>query len=106
MLTLIRQNVKTKSNSAFEKGLFKFMYNAMYGKTMENVREHVACELVDNLTRIENCLNSPVHKHRRILNGELIRLEKTKAVAKLNKSNIVMAIIKNHWNKFYYGMQK
>ena len=104
-------NTKRKeSKSDFEKDLFKLMNNAVYGKTMENVREHVDFELVDNITRLEKCLNSPTYKHRHIINDELIGIEKTKAVVKLNKPIYIgMAILdlsKLHMYQFYYDVLK
>ena len=86
------------------------MNNAVYGKTMENVREHVDFELVDNITRLEKCLNSPTYKHRHIINDQLIGIEKTKSVVKLNKPIYIgMAILdlsKLHMYKFYYDVLK
>jgi hypothetical protein len=37
---------RTKAKSDFEKGIFKDMNNAFYGKTMENIRERVSINLV------------------------------------------------------------
>ena len=94
----------------FEKDLFKLMNNAVFGKTMENVRSHMDFELVDNITRLEKCLNSPTMKNRHPINDNLIGIEKIKSVVKLNKPIYVgMAILdlsKLHMYKFYYDVLK
>ena len=38
---------RKQTTSDFEKDMYKLMNNACYGKTMENVREHINFELVD-----------------------------------------------------------
>jgi hypothetical protein len=104
-------NQKRKEcNTDFEKDLFKLMNNAVYGKTMENVREHIDFELVDNIHRLEKCVNSPTYKYRHIINDKLIGIEKTKQVVKLNKPIYIgMAILdlsKLHMYQFYYDVLK
>ena len=66
---------RKESTNEFHKDLFKLMNNAVFGKTMEDVRSHADFELVDNIGRIEKCLNSPTFKHKHIINNELVGIE-------------------------------
>ena len=61
------------------------MNDAVYGKTVEDVRGHVDFELVGTPERMEKILNALTLKHRHILNENLVGVEKTKPVRKLNK---------------------
>ena len=76
---------RKEATNDFDKDLFKLMNNAVYGKTMEDVRGHVGFELVDTPERMEKLLNAPTLKHRHILNDNLVGVEKIKPVMKLNK---------------------
>ena len=86
------------------------MNNAVFGKTMEDVRSHMDFELVDNIKRLEKCLNNPTMKHRHFINDDLIGIEKIKSVVLLNKPIYVgMAILdlsKLHMYEFYYDVLK
>ena len=44
---------RKEANNDFEKDLFKLMNNAVYGKTMEDVRNHLDLEIVKDKTRFE-----------------------------------------------------
>jgi hypothetical protein len=101
---------RKEATGDFAKDLFKLMNNAVFGKTMEDVRSHVDFELVDDIKRLEKCLNNPTMKHRHFINDQLVGIEKIKAVVKLNKPIYVgMAILdlsKLHMYKFYYDVLK
>ena len=58
------------------------MNNAVSGKTMENVREHVDFELVSNVNRLEKCVYSPTFQHKHFINESLLGIEKIKQVVK------------------------
>ena len=101
---------RKKATSDFEKDMYKLMNNAVYGKTMENVREHIDFELVDTPERYQKCVNKPTFKHRHIINENLVGVEKVKATVKLNKPIYVgMSILdlsKLHMYSFYYDVLK
>ena len=75
---------RKQSKTDFEKDLFKLMNNAVYGKTMEDVRKHTEFELVSTPERFQKCVNSPTYKARHIINENLVGVEKEKAVVELN----------------------
>ena len=101
---------RKQATSDFEKDKYKLMNNAVYGKTMENVREHINFELVDTQERYAKCVNNPTFKHRHIINENLVGVEKLKEKVKLNKPIYVgMSILdlsKLHMYSFYYDVLK
>jgi uncharacterized C2H2 Zn-finger protein len=65
--TLRRQNSKT----AFEKDFFKLMNNAVYGKTMENVRHRICLKIVNDVNKLRKLVRNPFFKDRVIYNENL-----------------------------------
>ena len=55
--------------------------NAVYGKTMEDVRKHTEFDLVSAPERFQKCVNSPTYKARHVINENFVGVEKEKAVA-------------------------
>ena len=94
--------------SDFEKDMFKLMNNAVYGKTMENARNHIDFELVSTQYRIEKCVSNPNYKGCQIIHEELAGVEKTKTVLKLNKpiflGMTILDLSKIHMYGFYYDV--
>lgn len=101
---------RKEAKSDFETDLFKLMNNSVYGKTMEDKRNHMDFELVDNEVRYEKCVNNPTFKNRFIINENLVGVEKTKAVLKLDKpiflGMTILDISKLHMYQFYYDVLK
>ena len=99
---------RKQSKTDFEKDLFKLMNNAVYGKTMEDVRKHTEFDLISTPERFQKCVNSPTYKARHIINENLVGVEKEKAVVELNKPIYmglsILDYSKVHMYSFYYDV--
>lgn len=69
----------------FEKDLFKLMNNAVFGKTMENVRSKVDIRLATSEEQIEKLLKQSSYKRATIFSENLVAVHMLKTQVKLNK---------------------
>ena len=101
---------RKQAKNDFEKDLFKLMNNSVYGKTMDNVRNHLDNELVNTPERFQKCVNKPTYRHRHIINENLVGVEKDFTTVKLDKPIYMgMSILdysKIHMYSFYYDVLK
>ena len=81
MNTELRKNAK----SDFEKDHYKLMNNAVYGKSMENVRKHKIIKLVNNNDKRKKLGSEPNYHTSKWFSESLLAMEMKKTSVKMNK---------------------
>ena len=83
----INFNTELRKNALndFEKDFFKLMNNAVFGKTMENVRKHRDIKLVKTDHRRNKLVSEPNYHTMKLINDNLAIIEMTKVKVKMNK---------------------
>ena len=70
----LNTKLRTEAKNEFEKDFFKLMNNAVFGKTMENIRNRVDVKLVNNKKRAEKLSAKPNFKHCNIFCEDLVAI--------------------------------
>ena len=83
----IDKNVKlrTQAKNNFEKDFFKLMNNAVFGKTMENIRNRVNVKLVNTGEQFKKLAAKPNYEGRKIFNENLVSVHMKKTSLTMNK---------------------
>ena len=81
MNTKLRKEAKNE----FEKYFFKLMNNAVFGKTMENVRKHRDIRFVTTDKRRNQLVSEPNYQTRKRFSEDLLAIEMKKIQVKMNK---------------------
>ena len=81
MNTELRKQIKND----FEKDFFKLMNNAVFGKTMENVRKHRDIKLVTTDKRRNKLVSEPNYDTTKWFSENLLTIEMKKTKVKMNK---------------------
>ena len=65
-------SLRTQAKNNFEKDFFKLMNNAVFGKTMENIRNRVNIKLVNTGEQFKKLTAKPNYESRKIFNENLV----------------------------------
>ena len=79
----MNNKLRTETKNEFEKYFFKLMNNAVFGKTMENVRKHRDIKLVTTERRINYLLSGPNYHTTKFFTKNLLAIE-------IKKTQVVM----------------
>ena len=81
----VTTELRKKSNNDFEKDFFKLMNNAVFGKTMENVRKHRDIKLVKSDKKRNKLVSEPNFHTMKLIDNNLAIIEMKKVKVKMNK---------------------
>ena len=81
----INTKLRTEAKNEFKKEFFKLMNNPVFGKTMENVRNHRDIELVTTDERRNKLVSEPKYHTTKQFSEILLAIEMRKTKAKMNK---------------------
>ena len=81
----INTKLGTEAKNNFEKDFFKLMNNAVFGKTMENVRKHRDIKLVTTDKRRNQLASEPNYHTTKHFSDNLMAIEMKKTRVKMNK---------------------
>ena len=102
--------MRTKAKNDFEKDFFKLMNNAVFGKTMEDVRKHRNIKLLKTERRRKYLVSDPNYYTTKIFAENLLAIEMKKAKIIMNKPVYlclsILDISKTVMYEFLYGSIK
>ena len=78
-------DLRAKATNDFEKDFFKLMNNAVFGKTMENVRIHRNIKLVKTDKKRNKLVSEPNYHTMKLIDDNLAIIEMNKVKVKMNK---------------------
>ena len=77
--------LRKKASNDFEKDFFKLMNNAVFGKTMENVRKHRDIKLVKTYHKRNKLVSEPNYHTMKLISENLSIIELKKVKVKMKK---------------------
>ena len=81
----MNNKLRKLANNDFEKDFFKLMNNAVFGKTMENIRKHRSIKLVTTNKRRSKLVSEPNYHTINYISEDLSITEMNKIKVKMNK---------------------
>jgi len=74
----LNTQLRTEASNEFEKDFFKLMNNSVFGKTMENIRNHVDVRLRTSEKSAEKLVSKPNYERTTIFSEDLIAVHMKK----------------------------
>ena len=106
----VKTELRKKATNDFEKDFFKLMNNAVFGKTMENVRKHRDIKLVKTDKKRNKLVSEPNIHTMKLIDNNLAIIEMRKVKVKMNKPIYlglsILDISKVTMYEFWYGYVK
>ena len=102
--------LKTEEKKDFGKGFFKLMNNSVFGKTMENVRNHRDIKLVTTNERRNKLVSEPNYHTTKNFSENFLAIEMRKTKVMMNKpvylGQAILDISKTLMYEFWYDYIK
>ena len=106
----VNMELRKKATNDFEKDFFKLMNNAVFGKTMENVRKHRDIKLVKADKKRNKLVSEPNFHTMKLIDNNLAIIEMRKVKVKMSKPIYlglsILDISKITMYKFWYDYVK
>ena len=105
----INTELRKKASDDFEKDFFKLMNNAVFGKTMENVRKHRNIQLVKTDHKRNKLVSEPNYHTMKLISENLSIIEMKKVKVKVKAIYLGLSIIeisKIIMHEFWYDYMK
>ena len=103
-------NKRKESKNEFEKGFFKIMCTATYGRTLMNLRKRQNISLINDATKLNDFVKKPNFISSKIFNENLVAVHNIKQKLYMNQPIYVgfsiLDLSKYHMNNFHYGFIK
>ena len=106
----VNTELRKQAKNDFEKDFFKLMNNAVFGKTMQNVRKHRDIKLVTTDKRGNQLMSEPNYHTTKWFSENLLAIEMKKTKVKINKpvhvGLSILEISKTLMYEFWYDYMK
>ena len=106
---VMNTKLRKKAKNDFEKDFFKLMNNSVFGKTMENVRNHRNIKVVTSDKRRSILVSEPNYHSSKCISKDLMIIEMGKVEVKMNKPLLLgqmLDVSKTLMYEFWYDYIK
>ena len=107
----LNTNFRKVAKNDFEKDYFKLMNNAVFGKTMENVRDRIEIKTAFDAKYLQKYVSKPnFHSSKILVDDKMVLMKLNKKTVQLNKPIYagfsILELSKYHMYDFHYNTMK